>query len=172
MGALPGGTYTFTVDGIEYSRRILSAMEAKAANREMRKCMRAGAVPLAAAVRKNLPPKMKKAGRAVKIKNMKSAAVRVGPYTKVMEMQTGTDYMDVYYLIYWHNYGTLANRNPQYQFDTPRKSKTAAWQGGIRARGFIERTYDQTVSIVKMKTNQAIQASIIDAWDKNRKTVQ
>lgn len=168
MGALPGGTYTFTVDGVEQTHRILNAMNQKAANKEMRKCMRAGAVPLAAAVRKNLPPKMKKAGRAVKIKNMKSAAVRVGPYTKVMEMQTGTDYMDVYYLLYWHNYGTLANRNPQHKFDTPRKSKTAAWGGGIRARGFIERSFDQAEILVKAKTNQAILKNIIEVWEKQK----
>ena len=38
----------------------------------------------------------------------------------------------------WKNYGTLSNRDPNHQFSTKRKPKTAKWKGGIKPANFFE----------------------------------
>jgi len=51
-----------------------------------------------------------------------------------------------WHLIYWHSYGTLANRSASHIFVKPRRQKTASRQGGIMPNDFLERAWNETSS--------------------------
>jgi len=47
-------------------------------------------------------------------------------------------------LLYWANYGTMANRDNSHIFNTSRRSKTRIFNGGIKPLGFFEKAIDSS----------------------------
>ena len=46
---------------------------------------------------------------------------------------------DSFFMVYWQNFGTMANRDSSHQFITARRKKTKTYSGGIRPSNFFER---------------------------------
>ena len=46
---------------------------------------------------------------------------------------------DAFYMVYWQNYGTMANRDSSHKFQTARRRKTINFKGGIKPLLFFEK---------------------------------
>ncbi|MFP4365525.1 MAG: hypothetical protein ACLFQA_00390 [Bacteroidales bacterium] len=68
---------------------------------------------------------------------------------------------------YWHNYGTLSNRDPRHTFKNSRKSKSAGWQGGVRPKGFIEQAWEATSEQAQRVIETEMKAETIKFLKKN-----
>ena len=53
--------------------------------------------------------------------------------------------MDAFYLAYWNNYGTLANRDSSHAFVFGRRKKSVSKTGGIRPSRFFDRAVDASM---------------------------
>lgn len=49
---------------------------------------------------------------------------------------------DAFFMVYWQNYGTLANRDGGHSFVKSRRSKTKNYRGGLLAKRFFESGVD------------------------------
>jgi hypothetical protein len=65
-----------------------------------------------------------------------------------------------YQLLYWHNYGTMANRDPGHDFINPRKPKTSSRKGGIRPKFFVERAWDKSAGWAQKAFEESAEKSI------------
>lgn len=57
-------------------------------------------------------------------------------------------YMSMWFISYWLNYGTLANRLSGHSFGNARKSKSANWKGGIDPTQSVEGAWNRSKSAV------------------------
>ncbi len=67
---------------------------------------------------------------------------------------------DAFYLAYWQNYGTLANRDPGHLFIKGRRKVSQSWRGGIRPNRFFDRAIDSSfesaLSVAEQDLNKII----------------
>jgi hypothetical protein len=66
-----------------------------------------------------------------------------------------------YLVAYWHNYGTLSKRDFSHDFSQPRKRQTANWDGGIKAKHFVEESWEATQSQVENRSESEMRAQIM-----------
>ncbi len=108
--------------------------------------LRKGANSVRKQIKQNFPPELKSMVRAVGVKaERKAIALKVGVLSKkgMVTLKDGRDY-DVFFPIYWFNYGTYAERASGHNFKKGRKSVSANRRGGIKAGLFIEKSWEQS----------------------------
>ena len=109
---------------------------------------RKAAEPVKKAMIANLPADLTPLKKVIDIKagKGKSMTLAVGAYGRKMMYRNSRGVIwDPYMLLYWHNYGTLANRNDEHSFQKPRRKPSLNWKGGIKAGLFFERAIDQSL---------------------------
>jgi len=158
------GTVQYKIIGDENLMEIIKGLPERVAKGPVQKTFRKGAIPYIARVRGNIPSSLNDLKKAVIAKNMKGAAIKVGPYARKLKVKISGVQSDVdaYYPLYWHNYGTYGERDPEHQFKTPRKSKTAKREGGTRPLNFIERAWESTKYQVQQIVDRDMQKNIDD----------
>jgi hypothetical protein len=137
----------YTIEGMENLQTILREFPEKGYRKPIIAAFRKAAEPVKKAMIANLPPNLKALKKALKVKpgKGKSMTLAVGIYANqgVFRNSRGQDW-DPYQIAYWHNYGTLANRDKSHSFVCGRKKKTAGYNGGIRPLRFMERAWEQS----------------------------
>lgn len=136
---------TFT--GTENLRRIFREFPEGGYRKPVMAAFRKAAVPVQKAMKNNLPAKLKGAARSIRIVPYKGKdpELGVGVFRKGMMYQNrrGQNW-NPWMLIYWHNYGTLANRDSQHSFSNPRRNPSAGWKGGIKPGRFIDKAWESS----------------------------
>lgn len=61
---------------------------------------------------------------------------------------------DAFQLVFWSNYGTLANRDPSFPFGKSRRAVSAWYKGGIRPLKFWDNNIDQALASAQVETNK------------------
>lgn len=137
----------FVLLGSENLQRIFRDFPEKGYRKPVIAAFRKAAEPVKKAMISNLPPSLRALRKAIKVKPGKgrSLTLAVGIYANagVYRNSRGQDW-DPYQIAYWHNYGTLANRDSQHSFVTPRRKKTVSWQGGIKPLRFMEKAWEES----------------------------
>jgi hypothetical protein len=109
---------------------------------------RKAALPVKQAMASGLPPNLKQFSKVIKIKpgKGKSMTLAVGFFGRqgVYVNHKGQKW-DPYMLLYWHNYGTLANRSGEHQFQNARRKPSLSWMGGIKSALFVEKAIDSSM---------------------------
>lgn len=138
-------TVEYKVDGVDQVATICKQLPEKFAKKPLQKAFRTASKPFIKQIGTELPTSLKTLKKAIKTKNMKGAAIKVGAYTKnvYMKLKNG-QYYDAYYPLYWHNYGTNERRDPSHRFTRSRKAKTAHWRGGITPGRFMEMAWEKS----------------------------
>jgi len=155
----------FELIGAENLKQIFRQFPDRGYIKPVKAAFRSAAAPVKKAIVANLPGNLKSLKRAVKIKagKGKSLTLSVGIFagTGVFRNSRGQDW-DPYIIAYWHNYGTLSNRDREHSFKTQRRSVSINRQGGIRPQRFIERAWDQS----KNKARQEFEKKAQDEVEK------
>jgi len=155
----------FELIGAENLKQIFRQFPEKGYHKSVKAAFRSAAAPVKKAIVANLPGNLKSIKRAVKIKagKGKSLTMAVGIFAGagVFRNSRGQDW-DPYMIAYWHNYGTLSNRDREHSFKMQRRSKSVSWQGGIRPQRFVERAWDQS----KNKARQEFERKAQDEVEK------
>lgn len=123
--------------------QFFAALPNKVGPKTMVAIARKGATAVNGELRKAMPGNLKKfksilGAKASRRKDV--AMVAAGYYgNKVRYVNRRGEPWDAWMLVYWHNYGTLANRDPSHKFQYARRKKSVAWSGGIRPTHFFEK---------------------------------
>lgn len=142
--------YEFT--GTESLDEIFQKLPQKYAKKPMISTFRKGARIFTRVLRRNTPEKSKETRKAI--------GVKAGKSKKYPNIQVGFrqgKFLPGFQKAYWHNYGTLANRDPTHNFQSRRGSKSANWSGGIRPKGFVEQSWNSTADKVQQKIDQELE---------------
>lgn len=139
--------------GIDELKEIFDKLPTKVAKRPLQSTLRRAAKPLEQEVKNTLPVRLKDMGQAVTTKNMRSfAGVKTGVYTKRVAVTLGSEgkekQWDAYYLLYWHNYGTLSRRDPSHTFQKKVNIRKSHLSPGIHPRRFIQKAYESKAAEV------------------------
>jgi len=143
--------------GEEQLNEIFEKLPEKWGKKPVLATFRKGANSVRKQIRANFPQQIKSLSPAVGIKAGRGISLKVGVFGKkgYVRLKDGKDY-DVYFPIYWNNYGTYAERTGEHTFKYARKSKTSGRGGGIRAQLFIERSWEQS----KQQAEQIINSEL------------
>ena len=131
------------------------------------------AVPVRRAFEQSLPPAVSTLKKAIKVKASKQGMfVNIGFYAGQGKYanRRGQQW-DPYQLIYWANYGTLANRAAEHSFKTSRRKASASWQGGIRARLFLEKAIESSLAEAKRVFDDDIEKEVLKFLNKEAKKI-
>lgn len=134
-------------EGVQELIETLERLPPKVAMRPLKQTLKRAAKPLEQEAKNTLPVKLSDLKQAITTKVMRSIpAVKTGVYTKrvvVMLPHKGKEIeWDAYYLLYWHNYGTLYRRDPNHYFQKPVNIRKEHLSGGINPKKFIQKAYD------------------------------
>jgi hypothetical protein len=131
--------------GEEQLNEIFEKLPEKWGKKPVLSTFRKGANAVRKQIRANFPQQIKSLSPAVGIKAGRGISLKVGIFGKkgYVRLKDGKDY-DVYFPIYWFNYGTYAERASEHTFKQSRKSKSANRSGGITAQLFVEKSWEQT----------------------------
>ena len=155
----------FELIGAENLKRIIREFPENGYIKPVKAAFRKAADPVKKAIVTNLPGSLKGLKKAVKIKpgKGKSLTMAVGIYSGngVFRNTRGQDW-DPYMIAYWHNYGTLSNRDREHSFKKQRRSISADFQGGIRPQRFVERAWDQS----KTQAQKEFEKKAVEEVDK------
>lgn len=113
----------FTQLPAQYRRPVMLKIFAKAASKFI------------ASAKRDMPGSLKKAVGYVNGKNAERPSLWAGIVRK-----NGNSWQ--YQRAYWRNFGTLANRDPNYSFIKARKSKSSKWRGGQTPSATIARAWE------------------------------
>jgi hypothetical protein len=131
---------------------------------------RKAANPVKKEMASQLPGYLKPLKKVIKIKPGKGKSMRlsVGFYSGqgMYRNRRGRDW-DPYMLAYWHNYGTLANRDPSHSFKKPRRAGTAAFKGGIRPRRFVEIAWENSKGQAQKEFEKKFDEELTKFLEKN-----
>ena len=160
----------FTLLGAENIQRIFKEFPEYGYRRPVIAGFRKAAEPVKKAMIANLPSFIKPIRKAVKVKpgKGKSMTLSVGVFSGqgVFRNRRGQDW-DPYQIAYWHNYGTLANRDTGHSFKTPRRRTTARYRGGIRPLRFIEKAWEQSKAQAQNEFEKKVDEDITKFLEKN-----
>lgn len=138
----------FKLDGYDNLITIFREMPEDGYRKPVVAAFRKAADPVKKAMIANLPSSLKALKKVCKIQpgKGKSMTLTVGFFGKqgMYRNQKGQMW-DPYMLLYWHNYGTLANRSSEHSFQNPRRKPSINRSGGIKAGMFVERAIDQSM---------------------------
>jgi hypothetical protein len=138
----------FKLDGYDNIITILREMPEDGYRKPVIAAFRKAAQPVKEAMANNLPSSLSPLKKVLKISpgKGKSMTLAVGFFGRQGMYRNRRGVMwDPYMLLYWHNYGTLANRSPEHSFQNPRRKPSVNWKGGIGAGLFVERAVDQSM---------------------------
>ena len=134
------------ITGAAELTQIFEQLPMKYGKKPIQAAFRKGARIFTTALKRNTPAASGATRKAIKVKAQRGASITVGFSGK-------GDLYFAYMKAYWNNYGTLSMRNGSHQFTKARKSKSSGWSGGIKARGFVEQSWDQTKEQVQQTIN-------------------
>jgi hypothetical protein len=138
----------FTFTGIENLRNIFRNFPEGAYRKPLIAAFRKAAAPVKTAMAANLPSTLKPLKKILMVKagKGKSLTLAVGFFGRqgVYVNRRGQKW-DPYMLVYWHNYGTLANRSGEHSFQNARRKPSVNWTGWIKAGLFVEKAIEQSM---------------------------
>lgn len=135
------------VDGIKEAERILSEIARSYPKQTVAAGLRAAAKPYVNKLKSSGPdPQFAKLAGVKAYTKGKEPLIAAGQFggRNKRVWKTFDSYMSMYYISYWINHGTLANRSASYHFKNARKSKSAKWQGGIKATSDVAKAWEAT----------------------------
>lgn len=161
-------------EGVEDLIEVLEKLPPKVAMRPLKQTLKRAAKPLEQEAKNTLPVKLSDLKQAITTKVMRSIpAVKTGVYTKrvvVMLPHKGKEIeWDAYYLLYWHNYGTLYRRDPNHYFQKPVNIRKEHLSGGINPKKFIQKAYDNRFAEVVAYAEAHLLADAEKFLDRNSK---
>lgn len=139
---------------------FFSGLPPKLQKQALLPALRKGGNVITAAIRRGLPPYLKKFKIAVSQKALKGSmpAIMVGLFgRKASYINKRGQKWDPYMLLYWHNYGTLARRSPSHNFQYSRRRVSRDWRGGIRPELFFEKSVSQSIDKAEDKIVESFQ---------------
>ena len=166
--ASQGDSMTIEIDPTSLDiERIMADLPKKYAKKTVQKEMRTASKPFIKDLRSNLPESFKMASKTVGTSNFKKIpAITAGiQLNKAFVVLRDGKTWDAYYPLYWNNYGTLANRDPQHDFVKKRKSISQSWSGGIRAKKFVQESQGRTESQVIGTLSDSLKKIILEFVD-------
>jgi len=115
------------------------------------------------AVIAQMPDKLKVFKNIFSIKKLKgdNPAVILGFFGRKMNYinRRGVKW-DAFNLVYWANYGTLANRDRSHQFTKARRRESIKWRGGIKPLNFFDKavdaSYDKALTVADEDLNKIV----------------
>jgi hypothetical protein len=138
----------FTIDGTENLKRIFAQLPENGFKKPVNAAFRKAGKPVADAMKARLPASLSGLKKIIKTKVYKSDSplAATGPFPGGMTYinQRGVKW-NPYMLLYWLNYGTLANRSSSHQFTRARGKMSSGWRGGIKPGLFIEAAIDSSM---------------------------
>jgi len=160
----------FTLDGTSNLKSIFSELPEKGYRQPVITAFRKAAKPVATAMANSLPSSLKALKKIIKTKpgKGKSLTLSVG-FTGGISKFTNRrgQQWDPWQLVYWFNYGTLANRLSSHSFKTPRRKKTASYAGGIEAGTFVEKAIEQSMPSAQKVFETEFEKEITKFFEKN-----
>lgn len=159
--------YTFT--GMENLLGMFRKFPEGAYRKPVIAAFRKAAVPVKNAMGASLTSNLKPLKKILKVNAGKGKSLtlsvgffgRQGVYTNRRGQQ-----WDPYELVYWHNYGTLANRSGEHSFLNARRKPSANWTGGIKAGLFVEKAIDQSMPQAEKIFEAALEAEVTKFFEK------
>ena len=152
------GPIEIELTGHEQLMEIFEKLPEKWGKKPIMATLRKGATSVRKQIKQNFPSQIKQLEKAVNIKAGRGLSLSVGVFGKkgYVTLRDGRDY-DVYFPIYWFNYGTYARRDGSHRFQRARKSITVKRSGGIHPANFIERSWEQSRSQAEQIINSELQ---------------
>lgn len=138
----------FTIDGTENLKRIFADLPVKGYRQPVIAAFRKSGKPIADAMKAHLPASLSGLKKIIKTKIYKSDSplAATGPFRKGVEYVNSRGVKwNPYMLLYWMNYGTLANRSSTHRFVKARGSKSSGRLGGIKPGLFMEAAIDSAM---------------------------
>lgn len=160
----------FTLTGTENLQRIFSEFPERGYRQPINKAFKKAAVPVKKAIQSNMPSSLSALKKQVKIKSAgksKEPMCFTGFFwggNMLYRNRRGQTW-NPYSLAYWHNYGTLANRDPQHAFSNVRKKITATRRGGIKPTRFMEKGWDQSRSKAEKIFEEEVNKEILKFFE-------
>ena len=148
--------------GEEQLMEIFEKLPEKWGKKPIVATLRKGANSVRKQIRANFPTEIKPLIKALSVKAGRGISLSVGVFGKkgFVTLKDGRDY-DVYFPIYWNNYGTYSERTGEHTFKYARKSKTSSRSGGIRAQLFIERSWEQSKQRAEQIINKELETETV-----------
>lgn len=156
--ATPREPVVIELSGEEQLFEIFEKLPEKWGKKPIMATLRKGANSVRKQIKQNFPPELKSMVRAVGVKAHRGISLSVGVLGKkgMATLKDGRDY-DVYFPIYWFNYGTYAERHSGHKFKFARKAKTANRRGGIKPQLFVEKSWEQSRGTAEQIINNELQ---------------
>lgn len=144
--------------GEEQLMEIFEKLPEKWGKKPIVATLRKGANSVRKQIKANFSTQISPLVKAVSIKAGRGISLSVGVFGKkgYVTLKDGKDY-DVYFPIYWFNYGTYSERTGEHIFKYSRKSKSANRYGGIRAQLFIEKSWEQSKKTAEQIINNELE---------------
>lgn len=142
----------------DYIRALEKLQDVKLIRNTTRKAMRSAIrVPLSQ-FKKMYPSKARKQIKYQFLdeKGDKPTSAAIGMFNpRTGEVTPGKDSRDpkwyAYMTMYWTNYGTLSNRDPNHRFVRPRRGKRERSKGGIKPTNKFEKTMPSVLQQIKSR---------------------
>jgi hypothetical protein len=138
----------FTIEGTENLKKIFAQLPENGFKKPVNIAFRKAGKPIADAMKANLPASMAGLKKIIKTKIYRSELpmAATGPFRKGVEYVNSRGVKwNPYMLLYWLNYGTMANRSSTHRFVRARDKATSARHGGIKPGLFMEAAIDQAM---------------------------
>lgn len=160
----------FKLEGTENLKRIFAEFPEEGFRKPIIAAFRKAGKPVQQAMISSLPGSISGVRKAIKIKTYKSESplVAIGPFKKgVMYQNRRGISWNPYMLLYWFNYGTLANRLSGHAFVKARGRKTIHYKGGIKPGEFIERAINSSLPEAAKIFETEADKEIVKFFEKN-----
>ena len=151
----------FEIIGADNIAKVFEQLPFRYGKKPVVAAFRKGAKPFVSVLRKNTPKQTGETRKSIKVKALRGAAITVG-------FSGAGSYLPGYIKAYWNNYGTLSNRDAGHRFTKARKSKSSSWQGGIKATGFMEKSWEETKNQVQDTIDTELETQTVKFLNKYR----
>ena len=132
---------TMELEGDAALTAIFKDMQLEGYQKPVKAAFKKAAVPVKREMGQALPPQLSGIKKVLKVQagKGKSMAVSVGFFGNAgMYVNSRGKQWNPYMLLYWFNYGTLANRDPGHKFLKARRRISAYKKGGIKPAHIVE----------------------------------
>jgi hypothetical protein len=159
---------TVEFDGTENLMEIFEKMPEQYSRKLVQQTFKKAAKVFTTELKQRIPSAIRKLSGAVNIKAGKGYSVTAGisakkGYATLKDKRT----YDVYFPLYWFNYGTYEKRDPGHAFRFARKPKTRNWNKGIKASLFVETSWTNTRQRVEAEIEKDIETRTNKFLDKH-----
>lgn len=139
-------TMSFTLEGDKALTAIFKDMPVEGYQKPVKAAFKKAAQPVKRSMAGALPSKLSAIKKVLKIKagKGKSMTVATGFFGNAgVYVNSRGKQWNPYMLLYWFNYGTLANRDPGHNFLKPRRAVSANRKGGIKPAKIVEGAWER-----------------------------